>query len=448
MNTKMWHASLAQFKLLLSNQSVRATKLFYSLIDQVFSTGAVFLANVVLARAGTMAEYGAFTLTYSIFTFLSGIHNALLLEPYSVFSSGKYRNRFPDYVQLILRSNLIIGLSLSGLIFFLAGILFLLKPEWFSSTMLGLAGSILFLLTGGVFRRIYYAKFDSKSAAHMSVIFFTVVCLGLTGFYYYGKITGLTVFLVLSLGWIVVSPMFLRTYPMGSGSQHFLIDHQDYWVEHWRYSRWVLATALVFQAINQGYYWIVGGLLTVEDVARLKAVQNVVLPMNLIFNSFSLLVLPRMSMTFQQKSVNGLQIIVWKVIMLLLTVAVTFFIWILLFGKEILDLMYSGKYTSSAHLLYIIGLTPIPLMVGNIFNDALKAMEQPKWVFYAYVGGGGVTIALGIPMVHGLGLVGAVWGILASSVAYGLMLFGGFYWGCQVNAMRNVEVAPEVQADR
>lgn len=414
-------------KSLTSGLSGKPTKLFYSLSNQVLLVGATFLANIALARTSTETEYGTFVLMYSIFTFLSGVHNALIVEPYTVFASGRYRARFPDYLQLILRVSFVVGLVFAVSLFLLAGAVFVLVPDWFSPTMLGLAAGVLFLLTGALFQRTFYVSLDSRSAARMSAFFFTMVCLCLAGLFYAGAITGLSVFLSLALGWIVVSPMFFRKYPVRPGASRFLSDHPDYWRCHWRYSRWVLATALFFLLLNQGYYWIVVGLLTVEDVAKLRAVQNVVLPVNLIFTSISLLILPRMALIFQQHAMDGLIPFTRQMARAMLGTAVGFAVLIWIIGTPVLHLMYAGKYTDSVHLLYILGLTPIALGLGHVFNDALKAMERPRWVFYAYVAGGGVTLFAGVPLVLNFGLVGAVWGIVASSLAYGLMLIGGFF---------------------
>src|ERR1700739_3730072 len=62
----------------------------YSLADQALAVGGVFLVNVVLARTQTKEEYGTFVLSYSVFTFLFGVYNAAILEPYTVFGSGRY----------------------------------------------------------------------------------------------------------------------------------------------------------------------------------------------------------------------------------------------------------------------------------------------------------------------------------------------------------------------
>src|SRR5580704_4081430 len=65
----------------------KATPLAYSLADQAFSVGGIFLVNVMLARTQSKEEYGMFALSYSVYTFLSGLHNAAILEPYTVYGS-------------------------------------------------------------------------------------------------------------------------------------------------------------------------------------------------------------------------------------------------------------------------------------------------------------------------------------------------------------------------
>jgi len=59
---------------------------------------------------------------------------------------------------------------------------------------------------------------------------------------------------------------------------------------------------------------------------------------------------------------------------------------------------------------------------GNTINAALKALEKPKAVFYAYVASGATTFLLGIPLVIRFGLHGAVYGMLASAAAYSAAL--------------------------
>ena len=64
-----------------------------------------FLLNVLLARWLAPTDYGAFALAFSVFLLLLLFHNALLSGPMLVFGPGKYRERFPEYLGILLRGH-------------------------------------------------------------------------------------------------------------------------------------------------------------------------------------------------------------------------------------------------------------------------------------------------------------------------------------------------------
>ena len=73
-------------------------------------------------------------------------------------------------------------------------------------------------------------------------------------------------------------------------------------------------------------------------------------------------------------------------------------------------------------LLGVLGFVPLVMGVGNASNAALKAIERPSAVFYAYLASAAVTFFAGIPLVVHRGLKGAVDGMLLSAAAYTLTL--------------------------
>ena len=74
----------------------------FSLTDQALSVGGMFLANVMLARVRSKEEYGVFALSYSIYTFLSGLHNAAILEPFTVYGAAHGFGRGREEVAAIV----------------------------------------------------------------------------------------------------------------------------------------------------------------------------------------------------------------------------------------------------------------------------------------------------------------------------------------------------------
>ncbi|MFQ5571532.1 MAG: hypothetical protein ACE5G0_17775, partial [Rhodothermales bacterium] len=105
-----------------------STRISLSILDQILLSGANFILNVLLARWLIPDAYGAFAVAFSVFLFLSGIHNALIVDPMSVLGPARFGNRLPGYLTSLFYTHggLTIGLSL--LLFLVASLFFRASP--------------------------------------------------------------------------------------------------------------------------------------------------------------------------------------------------------------------------------------------------------------------------------------------------------------------------------
>jgi O-antigen/teichoic acid export membrane protein len=405
----------------------------FSMADQALSVGGMFLANVALARSQSREEYGNFALSCSALVFLLGLHNAALLEPFTIFGAGRYRQHFAEYFRLIAWSNAALGVLLSAP---LLGVFFAfrwLAPGRLPPMLLGLGLAVSFLFSGTLLRRVFYLERRPQLAAAASLIFFLTVVTGLGLAQKLGRLDGLSVFLVLATGWLTAIVSLAAALPWSAPSgttpaTSFLAAEPGYWREHWNYSRWVLATAFVFQMTTQGYYWLVAGLLSVKDVATLKAIALVIAPAEQIFIALNYLVLPSLCARYAAGNIAGLRL-AWKWYAIAITAAtLSFFLLICACGKPLTHLLYGGRYDDASPLLSLLVLVPVVMGVGHTMNAALKAAERPRLVFWAYVCSGAVTFAAGVPLVARCGVRGAVYGMLASGAAYTAALSVGLFF--------------------
>lgn len=394
--------------------------------DQALSVGGMLLVNLVLARTETKEEYGMFALSYSVLTFLMALQNAAILEPFTIYGSGRYSRHLAEYFQLICRSNAALGLLMSALILSLC-----LGVQWIAHHQLpraivGLGLTVSVLLSGALLRRIFYLQRRADLAAAASLIFFVTVSLGLWLTVKAHVLDGLTVFLILASGWLAAGFSLALKLPFSKTAQSFLQHEPHYWREHWKYTRWVLVTAFVFQLTTQGYYWLVGGLLSVRDVAHLKAISLIVAPADQIFIALDYLVLPVLAAHYAAKRIDHL-ISAWKWYAVgIAGVTLTFFGVIRVFGRPLIHILFGGRYDDVAPLLPLLLLVPVVMGIGHTMNAALKAAESPRLVFWAYVCSGAVTFLIGIPLVVRFGLKGAVYGTLISGTSYTAALGTGF----------------------
>jgi O-antigen/teichoic acid export membrane protein len=189
----------------------------------------------------------------------------------------------------------------------------------------------------------------------------------------------------------------------------------------------VLVTALVFQLTAQAYFWMVAGFLSVRDVAELRALYNLALPVDQIFAAVSVLVLPQMALLFATRELGKLRHLWWKCSLLFFGISAAFAMLVSFESLPLLHFVYGGKFDNAAPLLRWYALLPVVMGIGNAANAALKAVEKPQAVFYAYLTSGAATFVFGIALVMHLGLRGAVYGMLLSGASYTAVLSFCFY---------------------
>jgi O-antigen/teichoic acid export membrane protein len=404
----------------------RLLSVVYSLADQVLAAGGIFLAHVVLARTQTKEDFGKFVLSYSVYTFLYGLYNAAILEPYTVYGSGRYRSRFSEYLRLMVRSNIVIGFLLTGTLLS-AGLLIPWAALGFSSQALaGLACTIGVLLSATFLRRTFYVQRQAVLAAKASLVSFVAVAGGIWLATRAHVLDIFSVFFILAFGWVVAGVAFGRKLEWGNPEVDFLELEPDYWQEHWKYSRWALATAFAYQLTIQGYYWLVAAFLSVSEVAELRAMYLLVAPVEQVTIAISMIVLPALATRYAANRLGDL-VSLWKRNALAVAgLTGLFAAAVYIAGKAVMHILYAGKFDGLAPLLSLLALSPLFTGIGGTLANALNAVEKPKLVFYACLSGGSATFLLGVPMVTHWGLRGAVLGMLLSGGMYTLALATGF----------------------
>jgi O-antigen/teichoic acid export membrane protein len=419
----------------------RLNQIIFSIADQAFSVGGMFVANVALARTVSKEEYGMFALVYSGFTFLNGLHNAAILETYTVYGAGRYRNHGPEYRWLLWRNNAVLGAALTVLLLLIWRVLSWIAPTLPSRSLLGFALSSGVLLTAALVRRMLYVQRKPRTAAKLSLIFFLtlLILLGLT--MRAGLLNGLSVFLICAVGWIAGGVSIFRELPRKMSMEAFTDAQPNHRSEHWQYARWILATAFVFQLTNQGYYWVVAAFLSLKEVAELRAIYMLVSPVDQILTAITFLVLPMLAHRYASRQVREF-FSLWKMYLLgFVLVSGGFVLLAVFFGNTVVHRVYGGKFDDVATLLGALTMVPLLMAIGNTMNAAMKSGEKPNMVLYAYLASGAATFAAGIPLVIHFGVRGAVYGMLVSAGVYTATLGIGFL---SFRAQMNVACGPTV----
>src|ERR1035438_5148728 len=96
-------APLTRTSGIFSRWSAWITRGSLAVLDQGLISGSNFIIGILLARWLMPAQYGAYTLAFSIFLMISFFHQALVLEPQRVFGSADYPECLREYLGVLLR---------------------------------------------------------------------------------------------------------------------------------------------------------------------------------------------------------------------------------------------------------------------------------------------------------------------------------------------------------
>jgi len=113
----------------LSGRLAWSGKVAAALADQGVVAGSGLIVNILLARWLAPAQYGVYTVAFSIFLFCTGFHNALVIEPMSVFGPSSYRSYLRAYLGKVVRLHFVVCLLLVSLL----GLAVAVSGHWFGS---------------------------------------------------------------------------------------------------------------------------------------------------------------------------------------------------------------------------------------------------------------------------------------------------------------------------
>jgi O-antigen/teichoic acid export membrane protein len=387
-----------------------------ALADQGMVSGSTFVLNIFLARWLGAEQYGAYAIAFSIFLFMASFHNAMLLEPMSVFGPGDYRRSLPQYLGQLVRLHFAVTAALTGVLCIASVVVGLVgRTTLLAPGLWGTSLALPFILFFWLWRRAAYLEAKPNVAIRGAITYaatsLALMCL-LEGLH---RLTSFSAFLIQAIAGLTASLVLIwsirpQLWSLGHAFASILR-------RHWKYGRWVAISAFVFWLNGNAYYVVAGSLLGMHNVAGLRAIQNFVQPVIQFLAAISLLILPRASSWFSDKDRRSFRRnMIW--VTLLYTGAATLYsVVAVVLGHPLIALVYRGRYTEYSYLLPWLALGVLLTAVAQGPTIALQAMQSPNEVFIGYAIGG-ITIVPGIVLTRYYGVLGAAFGLALSSLAF------------------------------
>jgi O-antigen/teichoic acid export membrane protein len=385
--------------------------------DQALFSGANFLVNILLARWLAPADYGAYSLAFAIFLLFAAIHSAILIEPMMVFGPGKYASGFGRYVRILVGGHFAV---MTGSSVALLGLTLLLGRFYSSAAALamrGLAFGAAAILLFWLVRRVFYVLLRPALGVVSGALYFVLLLGGVGLLKYFDLLSTMTAFCAMGGAGLLASAVMLARFAPDCRSGASQPTFKEVSVEHWRYGRWAIATAVIGWFPGQVYYALLPAYLGLEGAGALRALMNFVMPVLQAISALTMLLLPMLVRDRHSGGPKKMNRTMLVFLGLFCAGAVVYLAGLWLFRDSVFQIFYGGKYAQYAGWpLLLTGLLPLGTCASSVLGDGLRALEKPDSIFWCYAGSVIGAVAVGIPLSAVIGVSGALLGLLASSI--------------------------------
>ena len=401
---------------LFSRQSIASD--FWGLSDHALISATSLVTMIILARSLQPAEFGAFTLAYTVLLLANNFQTAFVTRPHNVLGSSFAGDDYVTFtsslgtVQLVSAAALALLCVLAGVVLQLAGIAG-------SVLVLGLGGALFCWQVQEFLRRVLYSEGRIRDALINDVVSYGGQGLAIAALWRLGWLSGAVAMLVIAatsaaavlVGLVQVRQSLTCRFNRGVLSQL------------WEFGKWLAAGEMGFWLSSTIYTYIAAALLGVAASGGLKAAQVILGPLNILLFYLDVVLPIKFAKTLSAGEDVRLSSSIRTTYITTLPLVAGYSLVAALFASFLLRFAYGADYKQYATVVVIVAATSLLSYLGRVLTAALQAFRMTKAVFHSHFIGAVLSVSVGWILVERFGVEGAALGIgLSSLVRYALLL--------------------------
>ena len=381
----------------------------------------MFMVGVFLARAVSKEEYGIYVLGWSFVSIAMGIHRAMVVLPFTVYSP-----KLSDLERDTYQGSGIAHTVIIGGIFIVALLLWAMWPAdnvgqshaRLANTLPLIGLLIIPLLMREYMRSALFARLEFVDGARINTLASTLLVLSIVTVYLSDMLILETAYACLFItSFIAATALLIK-------NQSVIPTMGRVWsdvVRNFQLGRWLLVNAVAFAVLSQAYVWLLLYLKDAAAVAAFGACMALSVLLGPFLRAVNTLILPKMAHSNDPRL--GSSDLPRLLRISLLCIAIPYLIWLVIggfFAEEIMIFFYSGKYTGYGTLVVLLILKTTIDSLATPATSALQTLERPDVTTVSLVLGAAVALLLGYVLTRSMGLVGVgITACVAASVITG-----------------------------
>ncbi len=408
----------------LSKHASWMQKISGALVDQAVFAGGNFIINIILARHMSVDEYGTFVVVYTWFLLCQNVYDAFLTEPMAILGSGKYFKQFKTYLGYTFIGHLVVASVLALSLGIAAYITNANDSSLVAVTMLTAALVAPLLLLRWLTRQPFYILAKPHWSAVGSSVYFVLSLTGVILLDHFGELTPSSVLIVMGASSLVSSTVLTLVFLKPKFKSTEALSGRAVLRDHWNYGKWSSGSKMLTWIPINLYYVILPVLVSLGASAALRAMNNVLMPLNMGITAALGILLPMFSRTFIESGSGGLHHRVKLVLIWFVVISGVYCLVFSLFGQRIISIIYNGQFDDfvTFPILLTMGLAPMIVSINTVLDASLRVMNKMKQSFLSTLVPAILIITVGVWLLSQYGLLGANLGSLVIGLAETVVL--------------------------
>ena len=187
-------------------------------------------------------------------------------------------------------------------------------------------------------------------------------------------------------------------------------------LQHWDFSKWLTATALLQWFSGNLFIIAAGAILGPIAVGATRMAQNIVGITHVLFLAMENII-PTKASNAQR---NGGNTMMFRYLMKFTFQmgAITFALLglITIFSRQIINCFYGASYLEYQNILIGFCLLYVVVFLGYPFRYAIRTLEKTRLIFISFIISSVFSIAVAYPVIKSFGLYGVVGGLMATQL--------------------------------
>ena len=397
---------------------------------------ANFLTGMIVGRLCGKEELGLYSLGFSLVVFVSELQMSLISTPYMVYSPRLKGDKHAEYTG----SSLIHQLAFTVVVmtvFVLAAIIIASGrgPADLAPVIAAIAAMIGFIILREFVRRICFSALQMRMAFIFDGVISALQLSGLFLLYYLGLLSARNAYLaigaacgLIALAWIA---WYRRVFIFRLSSA---IVHLK---QNWAFSKWVVASGLLWSVSTNFYPWLLAYLRGTADAGVFAACLGIAAFGNMVLMGAQNFLGPKIANIYAEAGLSRMRWFVIRASAAFLIPMLPFCVVLWLFGDPIVVLVYGPKFAGNGVIVSVLALNMLALAISFSFSRALFAIERADVDFAMNFVALLVLLTAGIWLVRAHGPLGAALGLLTANVVASSVRGVVFFFLARSNNRRN-----------